>query len=115
MAAVTDLTKAELSARITDTALKTWWDACPVLPGTVGMAELFAKLLNAAYVAQSIKNIAAGDPVPLVAGEALDAYSAPTTGTVVTDASTGELSFAATYSVQTISAADLDTTAPVYA
>jgi hypothetical protein len=115
MAAVPDLTKAELIAEISDAALAAWWTASDALPGTVGLAEFFAKALSAAYVAQTKKNIAAGDLTPLVLGEALAAYDAPTTGTVVTDALTGEQSFTATYSVQTISAADLDTTAPIYA
>jgi hypothetical protein len=109
MASVADLTLAEISAKISDPALKTWWDAISALPGTVGTAEMFAKLLQAAYVAQTAKNTAAGT---LASGEALNAYPSPSTGTVQTDAASGLQYYNATYGVNIIAAVDLNTTTP---
>lgn len=110
MAVVSDLTFAEISAKITDSSLKAWWDAIPVLPVGIDTAEMFAKLLQASFVAQVAKNTAA---VPaLVAGEALNAYPSPTTGTVQTEPTTGIQFYNATYGVNIIAAVDLNTTTP---
>lgn len=109
MAAVPDLTFAEISVKITDSDLKTWWDGIDALPNGLDTAEMFAKLLQAAYVAQVAKNAAAGN---LVAGDALNAYPSPTTGTVQTDTGTGIQFYNATYGVNIVAAVDLNTTAP---
>ncbi|MBH8553399.1 hypothetical protein I8751_13645 [Nostocaceae cyanobacterium CENA357] len=110
MAAVADLTFAEISAKITDSSLKTWFDAIAPLPSGVDTAEMFAKLLQAAYVAQVAKNTAAAP----VVGEALNAYPAPTTGTVQTDTTSGLQFYNATYGVQIVASVDLNTTTPSY-
>lgn len=110
MASVPDLTLAEISAKISDSALKTWWDAIGALPAGVGAAEMFAKVLQASYVAQVAKN-AAASPAPVV-GEALNAYPSPTTGTVQTDSTSGVQFYNATYGVNIIAAVDLNTTTP---
>jgi hypothetical protein len=112
MAVVADLTFAEISAKITDTSLKAWWDGIDPLPSGVDTAEMFAKLLQSAYVAQVAKNTAAGT---LATGEALNAYPAPTTGTVQTNAPTGLQFYNATYGVNIIAAVDLNTTTPARA
>ncbi|MEH1802145.1 MAG: hypothetical protein V7L13_23885 [Nostoc sp.] len=110
MATVADLTFAEISAKITDSALKTWWDAIDPLPNGVATAEMFAKLLQSSYIAQTAKN-AAANPAP-VAGEALNAYPSPTTGTVQTDSASGVQFYNATYAVNIVAAVDLNTTTP---
>ncbi|MBW4425320.1 MAG: hypothetical protein KME50_12940 [Nostoc desertorum CM1-VF14] len=110
MAAVTDLTFAEISAKISDTALKTWWDGLDPLPAGIETAEMFAKLLQASYTAQVAKNTSATPA--LVAGEALNAYPAPTTGTVQTDAASGLQFYNASYGVNIVAAVDLNTTTP---
>lgn len=106
MAVVADLTKAELSAKILDADLKTWWELTPDLPDKLTLAELFSKLLNAAYVAQVAKN-AAQNPAPVV-GERLSAYPAPTAGAVSIDPGTGIQTFLNTCTVQTRVAANSD-------
>lgn len=111
MAAVSDLTTAEISAEITDSSLATWWDGLDALPSDVAYSEMFSKLLQAAYVAQTKKNAAAEPAV----GEALNAYPAPTTGNVQTDTASGLQFFNATYSVQVVAAVDLNLTSPSYA
>ncbi|HYW20322.1 MAG TPA: hypothetical protein VE956_13630 [Nodularia sp. (in: cyanobacteria)] len=108
MALIPDLTKPEISTEISDTVVQTWWEATPALPIGADTAELFAKILQAAFVAQSKKN-AAGTPAP---GEALNAYPAPLTGTVQTDTTTGLQFFNAAYSVQIAAVVDLNVTAP---
>ncbi|PHJ54505.1 hypothetical protein VF06_37445 [Nostoc linckia z4] len=109
MANVADLTFAEISAKISDSSLKTWWDDIDALPNGIDTAEMFAKLLQAAYVAQVAKNVAAGN---LVVGEALNAYPAPTTGTVQTITTSGLQFYNATYGVNIVAAVDLNTTTP---
>ncbi|MEH2172201.1 hypothetical protein [Nostoc sp.] len=109
MATVSDLTFSEISAKITDSALKTWWDGLDSLPAGVDTAEMFAKLLQAAYTAQVAKNTAAGT---LATGEALNAYPAPTTGTVQTEPTSGLQFYNASYGVNIVAAVDLNTTAP---
>ncbi|WP_375501657.1 hypothetical protein [uncultured Nostoc sp.] len=110
MAVVGDLAFSEISSKITDTALKTWWDGLDPLPSGVGTAEMFAKLLQAAYTAQVTKNTGT-TPTPTT-GEALNAYPAPTTGTVQTDATSGVQYYNATYGVNIVAAVDLNTTTP---
>jgi hypothetical protein len=110
MAVVADLSFPEISAKITDATLKTWWDSLPALPAGVETAEMFAKLLQASYAAQSVKNTAA-TPAP-TAGEALNAYPAPTTGTVQTDPASGLQFYNASYGVNIVAAVDLNTTTP---
>lgn len=110
MAVVNDLTFTEISNKITDLDLKTWWFSLPTLPTGIDTAEMFAKLLQAAYLAQIEKNNTT-TPLP-TAGEALNAYPAPTTGTVQTDATSGIQFFNASYGVNIIAAVDLNTTTP---
>lgn len=110
MAAVADLTFAEISTKITDSALKTWWDGIDPLPSGVGTAEMLAKVLQAAYVAQVAKNTTASPAT----GEALNAYPSPTTGTVQTDPANGIQFYRATYGVNIVAAVDLNTTTPAH-
>ncbi|MEH2170794.1 MAG: hypothetical protein V7K41_29915 [Nostoc sp.] len=110
MAVVADLTFPEISAKITDSALKTWWDGIDPLPSSVATAEMFAKLLQASYTAQVAKNTAT-TPTPTV-GEALNAYPAPTTGTVQTEPTSGLQFYNASYGVNIVAAVDLNTTTP---
>ncbi|MEJ1929902.1 hypothetical protein WDZ92_06415 [Nostoc sp. NIES-2111] len=110
MAVVGDLTKAELISEITDTAVATWWTNAPALPVDVDMVELFAKSLQAAYIAQVKKN-AAGTPE---AGESLNAYPQPATSNVTTDIETGIQSFTATYTVNAVFSVDNNLAVPAY-
>jgi hypothetical protein len=110
MAVVSDLSFAEISAKITDPDLKAWWDAIPAAPVGVDTAEMFAKLLQASYAAQVTKN-SSMTPAP-APGEALNAYPAPTTGTVQTEPTSGLQFYNATYGVNIVAAVNLDVTTP---
>ena len=110
MAVVPDLTFSEISAKITDPTLRTWWDSLPSLPGGVDTAEMFAKLLQASFAAQVSKNTST-TPLP-APGEALNAYPSPTTGTVQTDPESGLQFYNASYGVNIIAAVDLNATTP---
>jgi hypothetical protein len=112
MTATADLNKVELSAKITDAAVKTWWDATPALPSGADMSELFAKLLQAAAVAQIAKN---NLNTTALTGELLNSYPLPTTGTVETDPVLNIQTFDSTYQLNVISVAGLDTSGASYA
>lgn len=110
MAAVEDLTKLELIAKITDEDVADFWTSAPALPAGVTLSELLAKTLQAAAVAQIAKNTAAEPAV----GEALNSYPLPTTGTVQTDTESNFQFFNSTYSLNIQSAVGLDTSTPSY-
>ncbi len=108
MANVADLTKAEVSAQISDTALKTWFDTAPDYDASFGTAELLIKLVQSCYRAQVVKNAAEAP----AAGEALNAYPAPVAGTVSFDAATGLQVFEQSITVNAVSAVDSNLTSP---
>jgi hypothetical protein len=110
MAAVPDLTINELVEKITDEAVADWWGAVDALPSGVSLSELLAKTLQAAAVAQIAKNAAAAPE----AGEALNSYPLPTTGTVQTDVENNLQFFESTYTLSVVSNATLDTSVPAY-
>jgi hypothetical protein len=99
-----DLTFAEILAQIPATdPMNAWWTAAAALPADTTVSEFFAKTLKAASDAQRVKNTGAA------VGARVDGYPAPTNGAVTVDASTGQQSFLATYSVRTRVAVNLDT------
>ena len=102
MAAVDDLTKTELIAKIDDTALATWWTSAPALPSGIDLSELFVKSLKAAYLAQVTKNASAA------VGERLNSYAAPASGTVQLDTATGIQSYTNTCAVTVRTTSSLD-------
>ena len=89
---MSDITKAELSAKLTGD-VKTWWDAAPDLPGTVTMAELFSRLLTGGFLAQSTKNVGAA------AGSVITAYGTPAYGAASLDIASGLQTLTTTNSV----------------
>jgi hypothetical protein len=114
MAAVLDVTKTEISTQlaILDSAVKTWWDSADAYDASFGSSELFIKLATAAYMAQVAKNTAANTATPLVAGEALAAYSAPVNGIPVLNVASGLQVYTQTVSVSGLTATDSNATAP---
>lgn len=112
MAAVEQLTKAEISAQISDPVVKTWWDTAPAFDASFGVVELMIKLCQAGYRAQVTKN-ASTLPAP-VAGEALAGFNAPATSTPVLDVTTGLMSYNISMSVDGVSGTDSDRTVSAY-
>ncbi|MEH1799394.1 MAG: hypothetical protein V7K64_13570 [Nostoc sp.] len=112
MAATADLTLAEVAAKATDSAVATYITGMDALPTGVALAEFLAKFLQACAVAQVAKNAA---NTTAVAGELLDSYPLPTTGTVQTDTTLNIQSFSSTYQLNVESIAGLDTSVPSYA
>jgi hypothetical protein len=111
MTATADLTLAEIAAKITDEDVSDYVAAMSALPAGVGTSEFFAKLLQGAFVAQAAKNAL---NTTAEAGELLDTYSAPVTGTVVTDLENNVQTFTAAYTINVVSSADNNVTVPAY-
>jgi hypothetical protein len=114
MAAVPELTKAEISAEIVDPDLKLWWDTAPAFDPGFETVELFIKLANAAYIAQVKKNDAANAVTPLVVGEALSGFSAPTTGAPTLNISNGLMTYTHSVTINGVSGTDSDSTVTQY-
>lgn len=99
----TDLTFAEIAAQIPQAdPMKAWWTAAAALPANTTTNEFFAKTLKAASDAARTKN------TNRTAGSRIDGYPTPTNSPVTIDATTGEQSFVATYSVRTRVSVNLD-------
>ncbi|MHC5826273.1 MAG: hypothetical protein ACYT04_63055, partial [Nostoc sp.] len=84
MAATADLTIAQVQAKCTVAAVATYLGNMAALPNGVGLSEFLAIVLQSAAVAQIAANAANSDAS--TAGNALNSYPLPTTGTVQTDA-----------------------------
>ncbi|MBW4678403.1 MAG: hypothetical protein KME52_31825 [Desmonostoc geniculatum HA4340-LM1] len=112
MAATADLTLTEISADILDAGVASYVSSMPSLPDGVSTSEFFAKVLQAAAIAQIKKNNANVTATP---GERLNAYSLPTTGTVQTDITDNLQFFTSTYQLQIVSVVGLDTSSAAYA
>ncbi len=116
MSLVPDLTKAEVSTALAkvDPLVQDWWDSADAYDASFTTSELMIKICTALYIAQVAKNTAANTPTPLVAGEALAAYTAPTNSTPTLNVSTGLQSFTQTVSVSGLTATGSNTTVPAY-
>jgi hypothetical protein len=71
----TDITPAELTASITDAALRAWWEKLE-LPANFTVNEFFVKSLEAASIAATLKN------ETLEAGKKILGYPPATNGAI---------------------------------
>ncbi|MEH1765798.1 MAG: hypothetical protein V7K76_26045 [Nostoc sp.] len=112
MAATADLTLSEVAAKTTVSSVATYISAMSALPTGVGLSEFLAVFLQACAVAQVAKNAANSDAS--TAGNALNAYPLPTTGTVQTDTTNNIQFYTSTYGLNIVSDTTLNTSVPSY-
>ena len=112
MAATADLTLAEVQAKCTVSAVATYIGNMSALPNGVGLSEFLAIFLQSAAVAQVAKNAANSDAT--TAGNALNSYPLPTTGTVQTDVTNNIQFYTSSYGLNIVSDTTLNTSVPAY-
>lgn len=112
MAATPDLTLAQVQAKCGNTAVNTYIGTMPTLPTGIGLSEFLAIFLQSAAVAQFAANAANSDSV--TAGNALNTYSLPTTGTVQTNTTLNIQYYTSSYAVNVLSDVNLNNTVPGY-
>ena len=112
MAPTPDLTLAQVQAKCTVPAVATYIGAMAALPTGVGLSEFLAIFLQSAAVAQVAANT--DNSSATTAGNALNSYPLPTTGTVQTDVVNNIQYYTSSYGLNIVSDTTLNTSVPAY-
>jgi hypothetical protein len=112
MAATADLTLAQVAAKCTNATVTTYINAMSALPTGIGLSEFLAIFLQSAAVAQVAANTANSESS--TAGNALNAYSLPVTGTVQTDSVNNLQYYTSAYTLNVVSDVNLNNSVPAY-